>query len=194
MISKGRPSQPLKWHGGKHYLAQRIIKLIPAHIHYDEPFFGGGAVLLAKPAQLVEGHSELANDVHGELINFWRVLQCEDSFAKFGRCVEAVPLARAEWERAIQSTDQDPISRASRSLCISPVAARPGQRLCEDVAHPYPAGNECTGSSWLSAVDGLSEAHRRLQRVVIDSDDAIRVIRREDGPDTFFYCDPPYLQ
>lgn len=35
-------TQPLKWHGGKHYLAKRIIKLMPLHIHYVEPYFGDG--------------------------------------------------------------------------------------------------------------------------------------------------------
>jgi DNA adenine methylase len=39
---------PLKWHGGKHYLARRIVALMPCHLHYVEPFFGGGAVLLAR--------------------------------------------------------------------------------------------------------------------------------------------------
>lgn len=39
---------PLKWHGGKQYLARRIIALFPPHIHYVEPFFGGGAVMMEK--------------------------------------------------------------------------------------------------------------------------------------------------
>lgn len=34
---------PLKWLVGKHYLAKRIIELMPAHLHYVEPYFGGGA-------------------------------------------------------------------------------------------------------------------------------------------------------
>ena len=37
---------PLKWHGGKYYLAAKIVRLMPPHIHYVEPFFGGGAVLV----------------------------------------------------------------------------------------------------------------------------------------------------
>ena len=38
-------SKPLKWHGGKHYLADRIISLIPPHTHYVEPYAGGLSVL-----------------------------------------------------------------------------------------------------------------------------------------------------
>jgi DNA adenine methylase len=50
---------PLKWHGGKHYLAKRIIALMPSHTHYVETHFGGGSVMLAKNP---EGVSEVAND------------------------------------------------------------------------------------------------------------------------------------
>jgi DNA adenine methylase len=48
-------------------------------------------------------------------------------------------------------------------------------------------------SAWLTAVEGLPLVHERLKRVVVLQDDALRVIRREDGPDTCFYLDPPYL-
>ena len=48
-------------------------------------------------------------------------------------------------------------------------------------------------SSWLSAVEGLPEAHERLKRVVILNSDACKVIQQQDGPKTLFYLDPPYL-
>lgn len=78
-------SQPLKWHGGKHYLAKRIIELMPPHVHYVEPYFGGGAVLFAKPSKWIEGHSEVVNDIDGELMNFWRVLASPKWFPSFAR-------------------------------------------------------------------------------------------------------------
>jgi DNA adenine methylase len=48
-------------------------------------------------------------------------------------------------------------------------------------------------SEWLSAVDGLPAVHARLRRVLIENKPALEIIRREDGPNTLFYCDPPYL-
>ena len=62
---------PLKTHGGKHYLAQKIIALMPAHTHFVEPYAGGLAVLLAKDP---EGVSEVVNDLDGNITNFWQVL------------------------------------------------------------------------------------------------------------------------
>src|SRR5260370_9483564 len=88
---------PLKWHGGKHYLARKIVGLMAPHLHYVEPFGGGLAVLLAHDP---EGTSELANDLDSRLINFWRIIQHEETFEKFRRQVEAIPLSRSEWEKA----------------------------------------------------------------------------------------------
>ena len=100
--------QPLKWHGGKHYLAKRIIELMPEHIHYVEPFFGGGSVLLEKDP---EGVSEVINDVHYELTNFWRTLQDAGRFDAFKRIVDVIPFSQVEWEDSHQETD-DPIRAA----------------------------------------------------------------------------------
>jgi hypothetical protein len=74
---------PIKRHGGKHYLAKRIISLMPPHTHYVEPFFGAGGVLLQKNP---EGVSEVINDIDGELICFWRA-------ASIGRAVREVQAA-----------------------------------------------------------------------------------------------------
>src|SRR5205814_1453106 len=48
-------------------------------------------------------------------------------------------------------------------------------------------------SEWLNAVDGLPQVHDRLRRVCIENLPALDLIRREDGLNTLFYCDPPYL-
>ena len=48
-------------------------------------------------------------------------------------------------------------------------------------------------SAWLNAVEGLSQVHDRLKRVVILCRDALDVIKQQDGEKTLFYLDPPYL-
>src|ERR1700691_4532478 len=93
---------PLKSLGGKHYLAQQIVALMPQHLHYVEPYFGGGAVLFAKPH---EGISEVANDLNGDLMNFWRILQDKKGFAEFKRRMEAVPFSEVEWQDARDHLD-----------------------------------------------------------------------------------------
>src|SRR5712692_11203335 len=90
---------PLKWHGGKHYLASRIVALMPPHTHYVEPYAGGLAVLLSKSP---DGVSEVVNDLDRRLTNFWKVLQDNALFLEFQRLVEAIPFSEPEWREATE--------------------------------------------------------------------------------------------
>ena len=66
---KLRPA--VKWHGGKHYLARRIISRLPGHRVYVEPFAGGLSVLLNKVPAAVE----IAGDLNPGLVGFYLVLR-----------------------------------------------------------------------------------------------------------------------
>jgi DNA adenine methylase len=189
-VASPRVPLPLKWHGGKYYLAPKIVRQMPPHVHYVEPYFGGGAVLLARDPN---GTSEVVNDIHGELTNLWRVLQDEATFRIFQRILEATPFSKIEWLDAHQPTT-DPVVRAVRFF-VRARQSRAGQM--NDFAtmsrNRVRRGMNEQASAWITSVAGLPVVHARLQRVVIYNDDAIDIIKREDGPKTLFYCDPPYL-
>jgi DNA adenine methylase len=191
IANASRISPPLKWHGGKWYLATKIVALMPSHIHYVEPYGGGLSVLLAKDP---EGISEVVNDLDGRLSNFWRVLQGEESFRKFQRTLEAVPFSEFEWRDSLQQAAGNPVenavrffihcrqSLAGRMNCFAPLSRTRTRRGMNEQA-----------SAWLNAVDGLPVIHNRLKRVSILNRNATDVIQQQDGPDTLFYLDPPYL-
>ena len=181
---------PLKWHGGKHYLASDIVKLMPPHTHYVEPYFGGGAVLLEKDPV---GVSEVVNDINGELTNFWRVLQNDLDFACFVRHMEAVPFSQAEWNLTAQPVGGS-IALAYRFFirCRQSRAGKFNEFATLSRNRRRRGMNE-QASAWLTAVAGLPEVHARLKRVVILNQPALDVIRSQDGPNTLFYLDPPYL-
>lgn len=182
---------PLKWHGGKFYLAPQIVALMPTHTHYVEPFAGGLAVMLAKDPGKV---SEVANDTHGQLTNFWRVLQDERAFGEFKRIMEAVPFSEAEWQEARKCSRTGPVGQAVDFfiLCRQSLAGRMAGFAPLSRTRVRRGMNE-QASAWQSAVVGLPEVHARLMRVVVLNHDALAVIREEDGPGTLFYLDPPYL-
>lgn len=184
---------PLKWHGGKGYLARRIVALMPPCLHYVEPFAGGLAVLLARGP---EGVSEVANDLNRDLINFWTVLQNPTLFPEFVRACEATPFAEDVWKRAVEGlgTYTDAVGRAWAFF----VAVRQSLAGRQDAFAPLSRTRTRRGmneqaSAWLTAVEGLPAVHARLRRVVILNRPAIDVIRQQDAPDTLYYCDPPYL-
>jgi DNA adenine methylase len=189
-----KASAPIKWHGGKSYLAGKIIDLMPRHTHYVEPFFGGGAVLFNKPPSLIEGHSEVVNDIYGELVNFWKVLQSAESFPEFRFRLSLIPFSKPHFDEALNSSAEDPLERAIAFFVRFRQSRQGLGRVFATMSRTRTRrGMNEQVSSWLSAIEGLDEAHGRLQRVVIFNEDAIQLIRREDDPESFFYCDPPYL-
>ena len=59
------------WMGGKTRLAKHILPLFPEHQTYVEVFAGGAALFYKKqPSKF-----EVLNDLNGELINLYRVVQ-----------------------------------------------------------------------------------------------------------------------
>lgn len=195
---------PLKWHGGKYYLAPQIVALMPDHLHYVEPFCGGCAVLLAHDGH---GRSELINDINAHLTNFWTVLKNEKTFAAFQRILDAVPLSKNEWNNAKgfleewhkgesnASNGDMSVARAAAFLvfCRQSLAGRM-KSFTSPTRTRLRRGINGNVSEWLGAVDGLAIVHARLRTVMIENMDAVRLIVREDTPQTLFYLDPPYLQ
>jgi DNA adenine methylase len=193
---------PLKWHGGKYYLASKIVALMPSHLHYVEPFFGGGAVLLARDPEdnglwlfPNKGVSEVVNDINGRLINFWRVLKDPETFESFHRRLAATPMARQEWEEAHSHVDGDDAIANAVAFFVDCRQSRSGMMTTFTSVTRNRLRRRMNGntSEWLSAVEGLPDVHRRLSRVLIENMKARDLIAREDTPATLFYCDPPYL-
>ena len=202
-----KPTLPLKWHGGKSYLADWIIGLMPRHLHYVEPFGGGLAVLLAKnpfdprhqwgDKSFEKGVGEVVNDLNQELMNFWKVMQGEESFKQFQRIIEAIPFSQPQWKEASmrmvphQESDVPAAvaffvrcrqSRAGGFKAFAPLTRNRTRRCMSEQA-----------SAWLNSIEGLLNVHERLKRVVVLCDDALKIIRQQDGERTLFYLDPPYV-
>ena len=182
----------IKWHGGKSYLARKIISLMPVHKTYCETHAGALSVLLAKDP---EGYSEIANDLNGDLSNFWMVMSNPEEFEQFRRVTEATPFSESLFRTSEILCSSNRVkaailffihcrqSLAGRMKSFSPIStSRTRRGMNEQV------------SAWLTAVEGLQDVHSRLKRVLITSRDAAKLIKDVDCKDTFFYLDPPYLQ
>ncbi len=187
----------IKLHGGKHYLAGKVVGLMAPHIHYVEPYAGSLAVLFVKDP---EGVSEVVNDIDDNLMNFWKVLSQKSFFELFQRQIEATPFSQKLWQDTFDYYNenghlgQNPVSRAVSFfiLCRQSLAGRMKSFATISRNRTRRGMNE-QASAWLSSIEGLQEVHERLRRVVVLCDDAVRVIKSQDSKNTFFYNDPPYM-
>lgn len=182
----------MKTHGGKYYLSARLNEIASRakHTKYLEAFCGGLNFLINKPC---EGISEWANDLNGELINFWRVLR--DTPDGLLRALLGTPMSQLEYLEAIKQHGKvtDELARA-RNFFVTNRMSRQG--LGKDYATPTSRtrrGMNEHVSAWWGAIEGLPELHTRLSRVEIWQRPAIEAIRQLDDSDTLFYCDPPYM-
>lgn len=181
-------NSPIKIHGGKHYLAKKIVALMPPHTRYLEAFSGGLSVLLNKPC---EGVSEYANDMNGELTNFWRVLaQTPDRML---RALWGTPVSQDEWLAAQAVCQNDNVKRATQFFIRCRMSRQGlGKDYCTPTKRTRRGMNEHV-SAWWGAIEGLHEVHERLKRVEVWNMQAVKAIQKLDGEDLLVYADPPYL-
>ena len=146
------PAKPIKWHGGKSYLADWIRQHYPARSRYTHslnPHAGGLGTLFGDDPS---GVSETVNDIDGRLTNFWPVLRDPDLFVEFQRQVELTPFSQVEFEAEDIGADrvsqafaffiQYRMSRQGLGKCYATPTRRTRRGINENV------------SAWLSAVDG----------------------------------------
>jgi site-specific DNA-adenine methylase len=75
---------PYPYFGGKSTVAWRVWAALGQPKHYIEPFFGSGAVLLARPDYNPQKHMETICDKDGFVANAWRGMQfAPDELARY---------------------------------------------------------------------------------------------------------------
>lgn len=176
---------PLAWYGSKHRLARDLIDMMPPHRCYVEAFGGSGALLFAKRPSDVEVY----NDLNADVVHFFETLRGPLG-KRLIRQLELTPHAREEHQECRRRFEivSDPVERAR---CFF-VLVR--QSYSGIFGEAYSASKKKTmAGTFARRVDGLPQVIRRLRHVQIEQLDFRKLIRKYDGEDTFFYCDPPYV-
>lgn len=174
----------IPWMGGKRRLLDPIMARMPEHTCYVEVFAGGAAVFFAKHPSEVE----VLNDINGELVNLYRVVQhhLEEFVRQFKWALSSRQVF--EWEKAKVPATLTDIQRAARFYYLQRQAF----------------GGRVTGQTWGTATtagsklnllrleEELSQAHLRLSGVFIENLPWADLVEKYDRPHTLFYLDPPY--
>ena len=178
---------PLIWFGGKGNHKGKLLPHFPPHCCYAEVFGGGASLLLAKDPASVEVY----NDIDGDLIAFFRLLQCPDDFEKFQFKCETTAYSRDHFEECLETwkEQEDPVEKVYRWFCLARMSFNGlvGNKGWSTAVVRNRA------QAWRDTVEMLPEIVYRLRRVQIDNDDWEVILDRYDNPDTFFYLDPPYV-
>lgn len=78
----------IRYHGAKFRLAPWVLQHFPPHTCYVESFGGAAGVLMQKP----RSYAEVYNDLDGDIVNLFRVLQGEQRDNKSNRMYLAEPV------------------------------------------------------------------------------------------------------
>lgn len=186
---------PLKWHGGKQYDCRRIVAMMPPHKVYNEPYFGGGAVLLNKP----RAETEFASDLDPELALFWEVVAREDRFWQMRERLyfnkyskETFALAKSWVEHREIPLDQIAKADFAAFYLMRNRMSRGG--MCKDFAWSdrLRGGQPGEVNAYETMLTEIIAVHMRMKTVRVRGLHAPEAIRETDSIDTLHYLDPPY--
>lgn len=167
--------------GGKSRIANRLIPLFPEHKTYCEAFAGGAAVFWAKE----KDGTEVLNDMDAEIAGALRFVQGLTD-------AQVAELKRMDWKvteahhKKLQASN--PTSPAAKFHKMAML------RYGGFMRNPDGGMDRGKIGATLDLFDRLQKAKERLAGVKIHSEDYRKVMAKYDGPDAFFFLDPPYTK
>lgn len=175
-------------------MVKHILPLIPPHLIYCEPFFGGGAVFFAKkPAK-----NNAINDINDMAINFYRVLK--NHFVELNEMIQGTLHSESEYRRAkelLMENKGTDIERAWAFWVQTNMSF--GKKMFAGFAFNKGNVNKKPTSGEIHEFKTTNNRKKRfthyahsLEQTEIFNRDALSVIGIKDTVQTFHYIDPPY--
>lgn len=189
---------PLRYFGSKFRLIPELLALLPTHECWTEVFGGGAGLTIAKQPSPVETY----NDLYGDIVQFFRVLQDPTRAQELHRRAWFTPYSR-EWFESMRDSVEEPadeIDRAYRFMVVNRMAfggwsGDPGKKR-PSWSYSTTLNRADMAASvdvWQGGVDMLLPVCERLRNVQIENLDFRDLVRRYDQSDNgLFYFDPPY--
>lgn len=183
-----------KWPGGQSKAARWIISHFVEHSVYCEPFGGGLNVLLNKPCCGVE----FVGDLHPQLMNLYGVLKDSVKLEQFCRGLERVAYSEQVFDVARGLCPRDPVLGSVRDAILFYITHRmsrngQGKSFSWTRSGRLRGGRHGDVNAWETMKPLVREIGFRLRGVELVRGLALPLMARAAGPDTVFYCDPPFL-
>ena len=178
----------LHYPGGKKRIAPWIIKHMPRHHSYLEPFFGCGAVLFEKPPSRIE----TVNDLDGDIVNFFRVIR--DNREQLQEWITYTPYARKVYDEAFLREPRDNVERAGY-FAIKSMQSH-GFRMSSDCGWKkdvYGRESAYAVRAWNNLPESIKCMAARLKQVQIENRPALDLIKDFNHENVLMYLDPHYV-
>jgi len=173
-------------------MAAKLLPLVPEHLQYVEPFFGGGSLFFAKrPAAGIE----TINDMDTAVVDLYRVLRDENLFKRFEHLCSFTPYSQQLYKeyRENWSDFDNIVERVYRWFFVARTCFSgnfgSGMSTAKTLSRNGMSGPP---SKWIGAVNGLPEIHERLSCTQIECKEYETILDQYCTDDSFAYLDPPY--
>jgi len=187
-VTSKQLSPIVKWSGGKSDEIKNILKHIPEHKVYVEPFVGGGALYFHLNPQ-----NAVINDIHPELIALYRTI-AEGNVQNIKEFMDTHPNEEDEYYRVRSINAQTDIEKACQFYYLRKTCFRGMLRYNKDGKFNIPYGKYKTIN--YTDLDN-SEYETLLRRTTIMKGHFRDVFEacntgQEEPEDHFIFLDPPY--
>jgi len=169
--------------GSKTPIRDTILKMIPPHKIYVEPFVGSGAIYWAK----TPSDKEVLNDLDDWLIKNYKVLKNIKS-RNFRDLLGNRVMDKPEKIRVLSkfyndNTKNNEADKLTKNLLKS----------CNTFGN-IGEGGLFAGSNPYQKLKKIDKYQERLKNTTLLNQDYKTIIKKYDSPDTFFFMDPPYTK
>ena len=183
---------PFQYAGGKTTMLSLILQNIPTHKHYVEPYCGSAVVFFNKPPAKLN----TLNDKDEYIVNFFRVLQKEETRKKLLRRLNYTIWSRSEYRLAYETyhnPEADEVEKAWSFFILQNLSMTKSARMTKSGNFGYDrAPSAKSAGTFRRRIEALVSFANKLKDIQLECDDGINVIRRYDDKETLMLVDPPY--
>jgi DNA adenine methylase len=164
----------IKWPGGKRHMAKRLIRMLPPHDTYVEPFAGGAALFWRKPL----AHRTVIGDTDPWLIDLYKGIRN----GGLSRCAGGVRKSRGLFQRVLRNQ-----KGVCRKVALAALSFH-GDRAT------YTGDRVARGKIILrNRLRKHKRYQKKLRKIYLRQSDFAGTMRKFDGPSTVHFLDPPWL-
>ncbi len=181
-----KSNSPLKYFGGKANMLDYILPIIPKHELFVEVFGGAGHISLSKP----KSQYNIFNDKNSDLINLFFVMRDNGELLK--EKLSDTMYSRQVFQdyKLIYKNKETWIKLSNFDRALMYFYILINSVNCNFSSFSTSIGTKQKPEEYQNRLEKIKNVYKHF---TIENLDFRECIQKYDTPETFFYCDPPYV-